>query len=127
MLNDCEPAKRHFEWKRSAPDEGVSDTAKRPKVFQAPKFAIYYLPLLQPSESSTSGSLNLDQKLINYEPLSELQKRLLNSQAASQWKRIGINHHHGVAVPLFSLRSSQSGGVGEYTGMNIPFTDQIIF
>jgi 4-alpha-glucanotransferase len=33
---------------------------------------------------------------------------------ASQWQTIGIRHHHGINVPLFSLHSQHSGGIGEY-------------
>lgn len=39
---------------------------------------------------------------------------LTHSPAAKQWEDIGIKHHHGIAVPLFSIHSSQSYGIGEY-------------
>lgn len=34
--------------------------------------------------------------------------------SASQWKQIGPYHHHGIALPLFSLRNPQSSGIGEF-------------
>ncbi|WP_042282299.1 4-alpha-glucanotransferase [Candidatus Protochlamydia sp. R18] len=42
---------------------------------------------------------------------------LLHSLAAKQWERIGIKHHHGINVPLFSVHSSQSCGIGEFTDL----------
>jgi 4-alpha-glucanotransferase len=30
------------------------------------------------------------------------------------WQKIGIRHHHGVCVPVGSLLSASSGGIGEY-------------
>lgn len=42
---------------------------------------------------------------------------LKNSPAASQWRKIGIRHHHGIAIPLFSIHSAKSFGIGEYTDL----------
>jgi 4-alpha-glucanotransferase len=42
---------------------------------------------------------------------------LLHSPSAKQWQRIGVKHHHGIDVPLFSLHSNQSNGIGEYTDL----------
>ena len=39
---------------------------------------------------------------------------LHTSQAAEHWKKIGIRHHHGINLPLFSLHSLHSCGIGEY-------------
>lgn len=39
---------------------------------------------------------------------------LLQSPASAQWKKIGVQQYHGVVLPLFSLHSSQSCGVGEF-------------
>lgn len=39
---------------------------------------------------------------------------LLNSPAGEQWKKIGVRHHHGIVIPLFSLHSKNSCGIGEY-------------
>jgi 4-alpha-glucanotransferase len=33
---------------------------------------------------------------------------------APHWARIGVRHHHGICLPLSSLVSSQSCGIGEY-------------
>jgi 4-alpha-glucanotransferase len=51
---------------------------------------------------------------------SDLKNKLTNSPAASQWKKIAIKDHHGVAIPLFSLHSENSSGIGEYLDL-IPF------
>lgn len=42
---------------------------------------------------------------------------LNHTLTAKHWQRIGIKHHHGVAVPLFSIRSDHSHGIGEYTDL----------
>lgn len=36
------------------------------------------------------------------------------TEAHDQWQRIGIQQHHGICVPLFSLHSSRSAGIGEF-------------
>jgi 4-alpha-glucanotransferase len=33
---------------------------------------------------------------------------------APHWKQIGISHHHGICVPLFSLHSQKSCGIGDF-------------
>ncbi len=33
---------------------------------------------------------------------------------ASQWKKIGLHHHHGINVPLFSIHTKNSSGIGEF-------------
>lgn len=47
---------------------------------------------------------------------------LLHSPAAKQWQRVGVKHHHGMIIPLFSLHSANSSGIGEYTDL-IPLID----
>lgn len=42
---------------------------------------------------------------------------LMHSPAAKQWQKIGIHPHHGIAVPLFSLHSAHSYGIGEFTDL----------
>jgi len=37
-----------------------------------------------------------------------------SSAAASQWQQVGLRPHHGIAVPLFSLHTATSCGIGEY-------------
>lgn len=51
----------------------------------------------------------------------ELTKQLLDSAAGSQWQKIGIRHHHGIVVPLFSLHSQNSCGIGEYADVEALF------
>ncbi len=47
---------------------------------------------------------------------------LIHSPAAEQWKHIEIKPHHGIAIPLFSLHSVHSYGIGEFTDL-IPLID----
>lgn len=44
----------------------------------------------------------------------KLVEELYASATAKQWQRIGIRQHHGICVPLFSLHSSNSAGIGEF-------------
>lgn len=39
-----------------------------------------------------------------------------------QWEKIGIQKHHGINLPLFSLRSEKSCGIGEYPDL-LPLID----
>lgn len=50
------------------------------------------------------------------------QLDLIHSPAGKQWQEIGIQHHHGIAIPLFSLYSSKSYGIGEYPDL-MPLID----
>jgi len=47
---------------------------------------------------------------------------LKGRMAYKAWKRVGIKHHHGVNVPLFSLHTKKSCGVGEYLDL-LPLID----
>ena len=47
-------------------------------------------------------------------PSEELVKAFESSASGLHWKRVGVKHHHGINVPLFSLRSSKSAGIGEF-------------
>jgi len=40
-----------------------------------------------------------------------------HSPAGRQWEKIGVKDHHGIVVPLFSLHSAKSCGIGEYTDL----------
>lgn len=42
------------------------------------------------------------------------QSYLYTTAAGAQWQKIGAYNHHGIVVPLFSLHSKTSGGIGEY-------------
>ncbi len=44
----------------------------------------------------------------------ELEKKLQKTAAGPQWKEIGVKNHHGLCIPLFSLLSERSCGIGEY-------------
>lgn len=46
-------------------------------------------------------------------------KFLLNTLCAPQWKAIGIKKHHGINTPLFSLRSKNSSGIGEFLDLKL--------
>ena len=41
----------------------------------------------------------------------------VHSPAGRQWQQIGVQDHHGIVVPLFSLHSEKSCGIGEYTDL----------
>jgi len=43
-----------------------------------------------------------------------IEKRLLQTSAEKHWKKIGIRHHHGINIPLFSLHSQTGSGIGEF-------------
>lgn len=45
-----------------------------------------------------------------------------NTAAKKQWEAIGLRHHHGIALPLFSLWTEKSSGIGEYLDL-IPVID----
>jgi len=42
--------------------------------------------------------------------------------ARKQWDRVGMRHHHGIAVPLFSIWTEKSSGIGEYLDL-LPLID----
>lgn len=44
---------------------------------------------------------------------------LIHSPASRQWKKIAITPHHGIAIPLFSIHSSTSYGIGEYPDLHL--------
>lgn len=44
---------------------------------------------------------------------------LSQTLTASHWKRIGVRPHHGICVPLFSLRSQKSCGVGDFSDLRL--------
>lgn len=39
---------------------------------------------------------------------------LVHTAATAQWQKVGARSHHGVCIPLFSLHSEKSCGIGEY-------------
>jgi len=42
-----------------------------------------------------------------------------NSKLSAHWKKIGIDRRSGVAVPLFSIYSNNSIGIGEFTDLKL--------
>ena len=49
---------------------------------------------------------------------------LLECATGKQWKQVGVRSHHGINVPLFSLRTEASCGIGEYTDL-LPLIDWV--
>jgi len=47
----------------------------------------------------------------------ETIEAIKETPAAKQWDKVGIKHHHGICVPLFSLHTHKSCGIGEYTDL----------
>lgn len=47
---------------------------------------------------------------------------LEESRTASHWRRIGSGPHHGICLPLFSLRTEKSSGIGEFNDL-LPLID----
>lgn len=47
---------------------------------------------------------------------------IIDTPAYALWKPFGIRHHHGINIPLFSLHSAQSCGVGEFLDL-LPMID----
>ncbi len=46
-------------------------------------------------------------------------ERFSRTATASQWERIGFRKRAGVAVPLFSIYSKQSQGIGDFTDLRL--------
>lgn len=46
--------------------------------------------------------------------LEYLENFLKTTPTYPHWQKIQIRHHHGICTPLFSLRTKQSVGIGEY-------------
>lgn len=49
----------------------------------------------------------------------EINSYLLNSRCKDKWQLVGTKRRAGVAVPLFSLYSKNSSGIGELTDLNL--------
>ncbi len=49
-------------------------------------------------------------------------QRICESEAGKLWEKVGIRHHHGINVPLFSLHTEHSCGIGEYLDL-LPMID----
>lgn len=46
--------------------------------------------------------------------LPQIQSSLYSSLVGPAWKTVGVRHHHGINLPLFSLHTKNSGGIGEF-------------
>ena len=46
--------------------------------------------------------------------MNEINKHILKTAAAKHWEKIGVRPHHGIILPLFSLRCEKSSGTGEF-------------
>ena len=51
-----------------------------------------------------------------------MQQNLSATPLAAAWNRIGFRQHHGIVLPLFSIRTQNSGGIGEYLDL-LPLID----
>lgn len=54
--------------------------------------------------------------------LSDIQYFLFSTPAERQWQKIGVRSHTGLNIPLFSLHSEKSSGIGEFPDL-IPMID----
>jgi len=46
--------------------------------------------------------------------LQEQQPPWVEVKTDAHWKKIGLHSHHGICLPLFSLRTKKSSGIGEF-------------
>lgn len=46
--------------------------------------------------------------------MTPLREQIAASPSAKQWDKIGVRHHYGLVIPLFSLHTLSSAGVGEF-------------
>lgn len=54
--------------------------------------------------------------------MTDFVQKMLSSPASQQWQTVGIKPHHGINLPLFSLRSKESCGIGEFPDL-LPLID----
>jgi 4-alpha-glucanotransferase len=54
--------------------------------------------------------------------MKNIAKYLTNCPTYSQWQKIGIHHHHGICIPIFSLKTKTSSGIGEFLDL-LPLID----
>lgn len=46
-----------------------------------------------------------------------IESKILHSPSRDHWQRIGIHNRHGICVPLFSLHSQKSSGIGDFNDL----------
>ncbi len=54
--------------------------------------------------------------------INPVPPNLSSCAATKQWVKIGTKNHHGINIPIFSLRSAKSAGIGEYLDL-LPILD----
>lgn len=51
--------------------------------------------------------------------MNEIQDYLLKTQSAKHWEKIRTNNHHGFVIPLFSIRTKNNQGIGEFLDLKL--------
>jgi len=51
--------------------------------------------------------------------MKTIEERIKASHVRRAWEKIGIRHHHGINVALFSIHSKQSCGIGEFLDLKL--------
>ena len=51
--------------------------------------------------------------------MQSIKDYLSTCPTKEHWERVGIYHHHGIAIPLFSLKQTNGNGIGEYLDLFI--------
>lgn len=46
--------------------------------------------------------------------MDKIKQQIAQTPTASHWETVGVKHHHGICMPLFSLHSLKSSGLGEF-------------
>ncbi len=54
--------------------------------------------------------------------MKTLKEKLLHTATGKQWDRVGIQSHQGIMVPLFSIHTALSCGIGEFLDL-LPLID----
>jgi len=62
--------------------------------------------------------------LLHRETLDQFAERASRQASGQSWKKIGLKHHYGVNVPVFSLKTEKSSGIGEYLDL-LPLIDWV--
>jgi len=52
-------------------------------------------------------------------PDENIQAFLEKAKTAAHWARVGIRPHHGICLPLFSLRTKKSCGIGDFGDLHL--------
>jgi 4-alpha-glucanotransferase len=51
--------------------------------------------------------------------VENLNKRAKNGILSKHWKKISVKPHHGINIPLFSIHSTKSCGIGEFLDLKL--------